>query len=56
MPNKKKNKKLQKNKLESQYEKLFKLLSNNTPIPRKTSAPLQLQTWVTYSAFEDPII
>lgn len=55
MPNK--NKKPRKSKLEKKYEKLFKFVSsNNTSMPRKTPAPIQLQTWVTYSAFEDPII
>lgn len=55
MQNKKKNKKIQKSNIEKQYEKLFKLTNPYRNINRDTSQKIQLQTWVTYGAFEDPI-
>lgn len=46
--------------IEKQYERFFSFLNCGVPklpeLDDKTARKQQLQTWVTYGAFEDPII
>ncbi len=59
MKTKTKNKKNKKTSLEKQCEELFSKFKINTLIKTETTSKKptqQLQTWVTYSAFEDPIV
>jgi len=57
---KEKKKKVLKSNLEKQYEEFFTFcekekLFNNVQTIHKISPQQQLETWVTYGAFEDPI-
>ncbi len=54
-----KNKKIKRSKLEKQYEELFQPAIPKTKIPppfKRPNPPKDLVTWVTYGAFEEPII
>lgn len=56
---KNRNIKIKKSKLEKQYEELFQPAMPRTKIPpslNQPNSPKELVTWVTYGAFEEPII
>ena len=59
MPDKRKLGKSSKRKIEKQYENFFKFICPNDSTPKvqviQKTSPHYVKTWVTYSAFEDPI-